>query len=1124
MEENMRLRLWLGGAGTVSTRSALLDRLLAGVFSCVVLGSVFGSASPAAAREIPLSLNETVRQADAVVLGTITAKQSRWGNTSKRWMVTEYTLAVENVIYTSRKGEPIGTSVTLAYWGGTIGNETQAIADVRLPVVGERLLVFLRPNSAREFGFTPVVGFNQGLFSVVPDVTGGPPLVRDDSGRPLALTASGDVVRRRDGVADAATVSLETFIAWIRANIGLIKAARSQGSIDFDRNDPRVLKTFAKTPALLMSSESPTTNAARRPAETLSAEVTGGAPAYPSTGLISDSGMGGTLDSQILPEYVPSGKVANLPIVVNNFPDSFTPWSPEDEYQMSKWNYYASDVFHVYTTPTGTYGWPNGVFDLDGFPSSANLQSVYGTPWDSNTVAITFLRYSGNTIIEADIAINPAFGFTLDDEWIFNGAGSVQSFRLTMLHELGHMHGLDHNFNFLAVMNYVPSFYRFFGLPYMDDAAGIRAEYPSRVVNRTDLGVYLYYETGFQSVTDATYPSSVAAGGNLTFTNYHVENVGTNTISTPTIEWYLTTARNYDSAYYFLGQRTFSSLAPFTYFTPSTVQTTFTVPTNVPSGTYYLGGYIRDDSGVSQSSFPFSNNFAFSRTRIQVVNSQNFTITVSASPGAGGTVSGGGTFPAGSSRTVTASANSGYAFTNWTENGSVVSSSTSYTFNLNANRNLVANFTTVNYTITASASPSAGGTVGGGGTFPAGSSRTVTATANSGYTFANWTENGGVVSSSASYTFTLNGNRSLVANFTLNPVNYTITVSASPSPGGTVGGSGTFPAGSSRTVTATANTGYTFATWTENGGVVSSSSSYTFTLNGNRILAANFTTIPPPGRTRFDFDGDGKAEISVFRPTNGVWYFTNSSNGAFSSVQFGMNGDKITPADFDGDGKADISVFRPSNGTWYRLNSSNSVFVVNQFGQNGDIPVPGDFDGDGKADLSVFRPSNGTFYRLNSSNGQFVATQFGANGDKPQVGDFDGDGKTDLAVFRPSNGVWYILRSSNGVFSSTGFGQSGDIANPADFDGDNMTDISVFRPSNGTWYRMNSSNGQFVAQQFGANGDTPSAGDYDGDGRADLAVFRPSNGVWYLMRSTAGFTSLQFGANGDSSIPSAFGQ
>ena len=146
----------------------------------------------------------------------------------------------------------------------------------------------------------------------------------------------------------------------------------------------------------------------------------------------------------------------------------------------------------------------------------------------------------------------------------------------------------------------------------------------------------------------------------------------------------------------------------------------------------------------------------------------------------------------------------------------------------------------VNYAILLSASPSAGGTVSGGGTYVSGSSRTVTATANSGYTFANWTEGGAIVSTSASYTFTLAGNRTLVANFTANPVNYAISLSASPSAGGTVSGGGTYVSGSSRTVTATASSGYTFANWTEGGAIISTSASYTFTLTGNRTLVANF--------------------------------------------------------------------------------------------------------------------------------------------------------------------------------------------------------------------------------------------------------------------------------------------
>jgi hypothetical protein len=82
------------------------------------------------------------------------------------------------------------------------------------------------------------------------------------------------------------------------------------------------------------------------------------------------------------------------------------------------------------------------------------------------------------------------------------------------------------------------------------------------------------------------------------------------------------------------------------------------------------------------------------------------------------------------------------------------------------------------YAITTSSFPNNGGTTSGGGTFPAGTSHTVTATPSSGYSFANWTENGSVVSTSASYTFTLNSNRNLVANFT-SPCPATITQSTS---------------------------------------------------------------------------------------------------------------------------------------------------------------------------------------------------------------------------------------------------------------------------------------------------------------------------------------------------------
>ena len=217
-----------------------------------------------------------------------------------------------------------------------------------------------------------------------------------------------------------------------------------------------------------------------------------------------------------------------------------------------------------------------------------------------------------------------------------------------------------------------------------------------------------------------------------------------------------------------------------------------------------------------------------------------YNITVSANPTNGGIVAGGGTYNQGQSCTVTATANSGYTFTNWTENGNVVSTQANYTFTVNNNRTLVANFTAQpqQYTISVSANPTNGGTVSGGGTYQQGQSCTVHATAATGYTFLRWTENGTQVSTNANYTFTVTGNRNLVAQF--QQQSYTISVSANPTNGGTVSGGGAYHYGDNCTVHATAATGYTFLRWTENGTQVSTNANYSFTVTGNRTLVAQF--------------------------------------------------------------------------------------------------------------------------------------------------------------------------------------------------------------------------------------------------------------------------------------------
>jgi hypothetical protein len=157
---------------------------------------------------------------------------------------------------------------------------------------------------------------------------------------------------------------------------------------------------------------------------------------------------------------------------------------------------------------------------------------------------------------------------------------------------------------------------------------------------------------------------------------------------------------------------------------------------------------------------------------------------------------------------------------------------------------IYGNITVGDY-ISATSNPTEGGEISGTGEYNRGSIATlkITPKSMSHYIFINWTENGMVVSSSPTYSFTVSGDRNLVANFYNSPLYVSSVITTiNPANSGTVINAINYEHGSNASLLATANSEYNFVNWTENGVQVSTNPSYIFTVTGFRFLVANFTS------------------------------------------------------------------------------------------------------------------------------------------------------------------------------------------------------------------------------------------------------------------------------------------
>jgi hypothetical protein len=259
-----------------------------------------------------------------------------------------------------------------------------------------------------------------------------------------------------------------------------------------------------------------------------------------------------------------------------------------------------------------------------------------------------------------------------------------------------------------------------------------------------------------------------------------------------------------------------------------------------------------------------------------------YLISTEEDPVAGGTTAGEGYYTYSEMATISATSNQHWDFDKWTEDDTLVTTDTAYTFEVLDNRSFTAHFIQTHGSVTTIADPPDGGTTGGDGVFPIDDSVTVTASTNPNWIFDYWMDSDTIASYDSIYKFKLTGDRTLTANFY--DLLWEVTTIADPIQGGSTMGDGTYPNGDTVTVTAIPVSGWTFINWTEDGNVVSSDSMYTFEVLDDRDLVGHFNEIDKYSVTTSAYpseggqtEGDGSyepgEEVTVSASSNPDWNF-----------------------------------------------------------------------------------------------------------------------------------------------------------------------------------------------------------------------------------------------------------
>jgi hypothetical protein len=299
---------------------------------------------------------------------------------------------------------------------------------------------------------------------------------------------------------------------------------------------------------------------------------------------------------------------AVAPLVFDPLPRG-TSFFSVDQQMMASWNRYVPGLFRVSSRPSPGWAFGNGVSEMAGFPTDLAL----GFTWSDGIDSVVFTRSLNNRIVEADIALNPASPWTLDDALaarsVLGGEEHV-SFRAVVLACLGTAWGYEgaHAFGSLepvsrdSVKNFKPAVYT---LPilYAEDTRAARATYRGKPIRDGLISPYRLLPLPLRPAVQAlgAARSTVQAGESFDFVNaVTLENPGTVKLTAPTLEVYLAPQRFSSSGAILLKRIKVEGILPSGE--ARTVELgSATVPGNTPAGTYVFLVVLNDPKDANQA-------------------------------------------------------------------------------------------------------------------------------------------------------------------------------------------------------------------------------------------------------------------------------------------------------------------------------------------------------------------------------------------------------------------------------------------------------------------------------------------------------------------------------------------